>query len=394
MSDSLSPSIDRNGILAPVNASMKKVSIWQALPGFRESMPGLLAMFVIAAFCGLPGLPWPFTIERLLSYIDHVLPPIYGKGLFIDLLHFNYVVIGLVVGIVIRNVIGVPKSWESGISFTPVMMNTGIVLLGTQYLLRDLVKLGGQSITLMAIFVFGSAAVVILLCRLLKLEDRLTGLLSAGFSMCGVSAVVAIAPMVKAKTDQVAYAIASLITFGVACLFLLPWVGRLVGIPEYAFGIWSATGVPNSAQVIATGFNYGFEAGKVAGFANIGRIVLIPAGVLFIYFLVFTAEFRREKISFWEVIKDKFPIFVFGFVGLWVVNCMHVFPLPARYAMEQVMIWFFTLCFVGIGLQTKFSDVKAAGLKGITIAWVAGIIKVFTCLIAILIGMKMGLFVK
>jgi uncharacterized integral membrane protein (TIGR00698 family) len=349
-------------------------------------------MLLLSIFCGLPGIPWPFTVHNLLYYIDHVLPPVYGKGLFIDLLHFNYVVIGLVVGMVIRNVIGVPRSWEMGISYTPVMMNTGIVLIGTQYMLRDLVKLGTQSITLMCIFVFGSAFIVIVLCRMLKIGDRLTGLLAAGFSMCGVSACVAIAPMVKARTDQVAYAIASLITFGIACLFILPWIGRLVGISEYAFGIWSATGVPNSAQVIATGFNYGFDAGKVAGFANIGRIVLIPAGVLFIYFLTFTAEFKKEQISYWQVIKDKFPIFVFGFVAVWLMNCFHLFPLPARHAMETVMIWFFTLCFVGIGLQTKFADVKSAGLKGLSIAWVAGIIKVVLCLGAIMLGLKLGYF--
>jgi hypothetical protein len=89
-----------------------KSSIWSALPSFRESYPGLLALVIIAVFCELPGLPWPFTVHHLLQYVDHVLPPIYGKGLFIDLLHFNYVVISLAVGILIRNLIGVPKSWE------------------------------------------------------------------------------------------------------------------------------------------------------------------------------------------------------------------------------------------------------------------------------------------
>ena len=386
-------SVAQNGVTTAVNEGMnKKVSMWSALPGWRASAPGLIAMLVISIFCGLPGIPWPFTFHHMLGYIDKVLPPIYGKGLFLDLLHFNYVVIGLVVGMIIRNIIGVPKSWEAGISFTAVMMNTGIIMIGSQYMLRDLVKLGAQSITLMVIFVFGSATIVIFLCKMLKIGPRLTGLLAAGFSMCGVSAVVAIAPMVKARTDQVAYAIASLITFGIACLFILPWIGRMVGIEEYAFGIWSATGVPNSAQVIATGFNYGFDAGKVAGFANIGRIVLIPAGVLFIYFFTFTAEFVKEKISFWQVLKDKFPMFVFGFVGVWLLNCFHLFPLPARHAMEQVMIWFFTLCFVGIGLQTKLSDVKSAGFKGISIAWFAGILKVMLCLGAILLGLKMGFF--
>ena len=82
-----------------------KGSKWSTLPGFRESWRGLLAIVVIALFCELPGLPWPVTVHKLLLYIDHVLPPIQGRGLFTDLLHFNYVVICLAVGIIIRNII-------------------------------------------------------------------------------------------------------------------------------------------------------------------------------------------------------------------------------------------------------------------------------------------------
>ena len=59
-----------------------------------------------------------------------------------------------------------------------------------------------------------------------------------------------------------------------------------------AFGLLAAAGVPNSNQVIATGFNFSFEAGKVSGFTNIGRLVLIPAGVLFIYFMTLGKEMR------------------------------------------------------------------------------------------------------
>ena len=378
--------------LPRATVSVKPQSMWKALPSFRESLPGALAMIVIAVFCGLPGIPWPFTIQNLLSYIDQVLPPIYGKGLFIDLLHFNYVVIGLVVGMVIRNIVGVPKSWEAGVSFTPVLMNAGIIMLGSQYMLRDLIRIGGRSIVLISFMVFACATIVIILGRVFKMRSTLVALLSAGFSMCGVSAVVAIAPMVRAKTEEVAYAIAALITFGVACLFLLPYLGRAFELSQYIFGIFSAAGVPNSAQVIATGFNYGFEAGKVAGFANIGRIVLIPAGVLFIYFLTLSKEIRGEKISTWETIKDKFPIFVFGFVAVWVANILHIFPKPSVYAMEKVMVWFFTLCFVGIGLQTKFADVKQAGAGGVVMGWVAGILKVGITLAIVLVLLKMKVF--
>jgi uncharacterized integral membrane protein (TIGR00698 family) len=365
----------------------KKISMWSTLPGFRQSYPGILALVVIAIFCGIPGIPWPFTVEALLKYIDAVLPPIYGKGLFIDLLHFNYVVIGLAAGILIRNLIGFPKSWEPGLSYTSVFMNVGIIILGSQYMLRDLVKLGAISILLMVIMVFGGALVFIYMGRYFKLGNTLTSLLSAAFSMCGVSAVVAIAPMVRAKSEEVAYAIAVSVTFGLVCLFGLPFLGRLIDLSNYSFGIMTAAGVPNSNQVIATGFNYSFAAGKVAGFANIGRVVLIPAGVLFVYFMTLTKEFRESKINIWQILKDKFPIFVFGFILVWIGNCLHLWPVPASEAMERVMNWSFTLCFVGLGLQTKLGDMKKAGPKGILIGYIAGCFRIGICLgLIVLLG--------
>lgn len=374
------------------SALTRKISMWSALPTFRQSLPGLIALIVIAIFCGVPGIPWPFTVEALLKYMDAVLPPIYTKGLFVDLLHFNYVVIGLTVGILIRNVFGVPKSWEPGLSYTGVFMNVGIIMLGSQYMLRDLVKLGAVSILLMVVMVFGGALVFIYLGRYFKLGNSLTALLSAAFSMCGVSACVAIAPMVRSKSEEVAYAIAVSVTFGFLCLFGLPAFARLLGLSNYAFGILCAAGVPNSNQVIATGFNFSFAAGKVAGFANIGRVVLIPAGVLFVYFMTLTQEFRSTKINVWQVLKDKFPIFVFGFMVVWIGNCLHLWPVPASEAMEKVMNWFFTLCFVGLGLQTRLGDMKKAGTKGILIGYVAGCLRVSICLGLILILTKMGIF--
>ncbi len=372
----------------------RKVSIWSSLPTFRQSLPGILAMIIISIVCGVPGIPFPYTAEAFLKYVDAVLPPIYTKGLFIDLLHFNYVVIGLVAGILIRNVFGVPRSWEAGLSYSGVFMNVGIIMLGSQYMLRDLVKLGPVSIILMVIMVFGGALLFTLFGRLFKLGTSLTALLSAAFSMCGVSACVAIAPMVRAKSEEVAYAIAVSVTFGFFCLFGLPFFGYLLGLSNSAFGLLSAAGVPNSNQVIATGFNYSFEAGKVAGFANIGRVVLIPMGVLFVYFLTLTDELRSTKIKIWQVIKDKFPIFILGFLVVWVGNCLHLWPQPASEAMGNVMNWFFTLCFVGLGLQTRLADMKKAGPKGILIGYGAGILRVGVCVILIYILAKAGLFVE
>jgi len=371
---------------------IRKPSVWSALPSFQKSWQGLLAMTILAVLCGLPGIDFPFTLDSLLRYIDAVLPPVYGKGFFVDLLHFNYVVTCLIVGIIVRNVIGVPNSWEPGLTYSAVFMNVGIIMLGSQYMLRDLIKLGPISIVVMAFMVFGGALIFTFLGRYFKLGDAMTGLLAAAFSMCGVSACIAIAPMVKAKSEEVAYAIAVSVTFGLFCLFALPFLGKIAGMSNEAFGLLAAAGVPNSNQVIATGFNFSFEAGKVSGFTNIGRLVLIPAGVLFIYFMTLGKELRSTKISFWEILKEKFPLFVFGFAFVWTLNCLQVWPVPASEAMGNVMEWFFAICFVGLGMTTKLSDLRKAGAKGILIGYVAGSLRIGLCLILLFVFIKMGFF--
>jgi uncharacterized integral membrane protein (TIGR00698 family) len=373
------------------NTSKARVpSVWSSLPKFQKSWPGLLAMALLALFCGLPGLNFPLTLDTLLHYIDAVLPPIYGKGFFTDLLHMNYVVNCLIVGIVVRNVIGVPNSWEPGLTYSGIFMNAGIIMLGSQYLLSDLIKLGAVSIIVMIFMVFGGALIFTYMGRWAKMGDAMTALLAAGFSMCGVSACIAISPMVKAKSEEVAYAIAVSVTFGLFCLFALPFIGHLIGMTNDAFGLLAAAGVPNSNQVIATGFNYSFEAGRIAGFTNIGRLVLIPAGVLFIYFMTLGKEIQGSSVSYWQVIREKFPIFIVGFAIVWTLNCMKVWPLPASEAMGKVMEWFFSLSFIGLGLLTKLSDLKKAGAKGIVVGYVAGSMRIGLCLILLYIATKMG----
>jgi uncharacterized integral membrane protein (TIGR00698 family) len=254
-----------------------------------------------------------------------------------------------------------------------------------------MVKLGPITVIIMVIFVFGTAIFFVFLSRIFKLDDSLAGVLSAGFSMCGVTALVATAPMVRAKNEQITYAIAATVSFGILCMIILPPIARIFEITQFSFGVVSATGVPNSAQVIASGFMYGFEAGKVAGFVNIGRIVLIPAGALFIYFFTMTRDvLGSEKINILQLIKEKFPIYVIGFMIVWGANCLHLFPKPAVFAMEKVMIWFFSLSFVGLGLQTNLKAVTQAGIKGMIAGYIGGCVKLFLALFVIIVLMKSG----
>ncbi len=369
-----------------------------ALPGLREAWPGLLAILVIALLVGVPGITLGgFTLENALKALDNILPKLGGKGLFTGILHFNYVVAALLVGIIIRNVIGMPKAWTAGISYNAVLYKTGIVILGSQYMLSDLAKLGPVSLAIVVVFVFFTAWLVLWLGKVFRVSNAMTGTLSGGCAICGVSAAVATAPMVGAKSTEVAYTIATILSFGLIALFAMPYLGRWIGLTDYEYGVWSATGILNSAQVIASGFMFSDEAGKVAGFVNMGRVVLLPLAALFVGIIVMAREVKAglavpgQKINKWQVIRDKFPVFVFGFIIIWFLTSAGAFTPESRVWMGKVMTWFFTLGFVGLGLGTNLRDLKKAGGKPLIIGLIAGLAKVGLSLLVVIGAGRLGL---
>ncbi len=160
----------------------------------------------------------------------------------------------------------------------------------------------------------------------------MTGVLSAGMGVCGVSATVAVAPVVKAKSTEMAYTIGTILSFGIICMFVFPTIGKLAGMSPVQFGAWAGTGILNSAQVAAAALAFNavdIETLKVAEIFNITRVLFLP-----IIVLVLATWFGKEtgqKLSFKSVVIDKFPLFIVGFLILFAMSSSGIFSPPSHY---------------------------------------------------------------
>ena len=105
-----------------------------------------------------------------------------------ELLGLNYVVIGIVVGIIIVNVFKVPLWAQHGVRLSRLGLKTGVILLGTLYSLAELKQLGKLSVVLIGVFVLGSVGMVLWLSKIRKVSHSMGGVLSAGIGVCGLSA--------------------------------------------------------------------------------------------------------------------------------------------------------------------------------------------------------------
>jgi uncharacterized membrane protein YadS len=256
-----------------------------------------------------------------------------GKHLH-TILGLNYVVMGIVTGIIIVNVFSIPEWAKNGVRISRLGLKTGVILLGTLYSAAELKNLGGLSIVMIGFFVLGSVGMTLWIGSIRKIPNSMGGVLSAGMGVCGVSAAVASAPVVQAKSVEIAYTIGTILLWGVGCMFIFPIIGHLLGMTHVQFGAWAGTGILNSAQVAGAALAFqpnGIETLKVAEIFNITRVLVLPIVVLWLaIWYVKREEEATHTVNVGKVIIDKFPLFVLGFIMMFALSTTGVFA-PANH---------------------------------------------------------------
>ena len=321
------------------------IGLWQligvhwksSLDYFSSALGGALFILVIAML-----VRW--FLDPLVAVWSKAAGPVFGGMYIHDVFGLNYIVLGIVAGIVLVNVVGIPSWAQNGVRLSRLGLKSGVILLGTLYFLQEILHLGTASFTLIGIFVLGSAGMVLWMGRLMSVTNSMSGVLSAGVGVCGVSAAVAAAPVVQAKSAEIAYTIGTILLWGVGCMFVFPTVGKLMHMSPEAFGAWAGTGILNSAQVAGAALAFqpdGIETLKVAEIFNITRILFLP--LIVVWLAVWYV--RREtavngaaqpqsvgamavgapQVDVGRVIIDKFPLFVLGFIFMFLLNLTGVF---------------------------------------------------------------------
>jgi len=268
-----------------------------------------------------------------VAWISKMGPSFGGKDIA-KMLGLNYVVIGIVAGIVIVNVFKVPSWAENGVRLSRLGLKTGVILLGTLYSAAELKNLGGLSIVMIGFFVLGSVGMVLWMGSRRNIPNSMGGVLSAGMGVCGVSATVAAAPVVQAKSVEIAYTIGTILLWGVGCMFVFPIIGNVLGMSHVQFGAWAGTGILNSAQVAGAALAYqpdGIETLKVAEIFNITRVLVLPIIVLWLaVWYVKREESVTQTVNVGRVVFEKFPVFVLGFILMFALSTTGILA-PAQH---------------------------------------------------------------
>ncbi|NPA94365.1 MAG: putative sulfate exporter family transporter [Thermodesulfobacteria bacterium] len=340
----------------------------------KDSIPGALLVIAVA----------------LSAYF--IAPILQKYPLFKTYLELKDFILAILLGILIKNTLGVSRIFYPGLRFSTILTKTGIVVMGAKYSMMGLVKVGGPALFYIAVFLFGTAIIMMWVGQKLKVPTPLAACLASGLSVCGVSATIAIAPAVRARNRDMAYSIAVVLMFGLLALLLFPPIGRLLNLSDTQYGAFCGVGIVNSAQVLAAGFGYSEGAGLVAGIYNIGRVIFLPFVVLMLAIMAASREAseggQEININKWQIIVDKFPIFVLGFLAVVAFNTLGFLSKEEIKLAKTFMDWCFLLGFASIGLTTRLADLKAAGLSGFIMGFVVAGAKAALALAVVLTFME------
>src|SRR5688572_14207711 len=203
----------------------------------------------------LPGV----TLAVLLALLGGTL----SQRIGVDWLGFvkspiSQITLATLLGLAVRNTIGLPQVYESGLRVClRWVLRGGIVLLGLRLSLVELGQIGLAALPVIVGCIAVALVLVTQISRWMKLPPRLGALIAVGTSICGVSAVVATGPVIEAEEEEVSYAVACVTLFGMIALFSYPFLAYFLFGPEVQqAGLFLGTAIHDTAQVAGAGLMY------------------------------------------------------------------------------------------------------------------------------------------
>jgi len=202
----------------------------------------------------LPGIVLSVIIMLLGIYFTYL----FGKALVIfnilpegSASPISSIFVAIIIGIIIRNVIGLRDVFMSGISFSvKYALRAGIILLGLRLSLTEALKLGAWGIPLIVTCIAVGLTVTLYFTNKMNQSRRLGTLIACGTGICGVTAIMATSPVIRAKDNEISYAVANITIFGLMSMLLYPFLAYFFfsGDPVKA-GLFLGTAVHDTAQV-------------------------------------------------------------------------------------------------------------------------------------------------
>lgn len=304
------------------------------------------------------------------------------------------ILVAVLAGLILRNVGGLPAAFEEGLRFcVKRVLRIAVALLGLRLSLAATGKIGLQALPVVLGCIAFTLLFVTWLGRRLGLHARLSSLIAVGTAICGASAIVATGPAIRAKDEEIGYAIAVITLFGVVGLLAYPFLAHWVFAGDARLiGLFLGTAIHDTSQVVGAALMYQSshnapEALDVATTTKLIRNLCMGAVIPLMAILHHRHSQASEPGTGRKplTLGQWLPLFVVGFVAMAAVRSLgdvgeRAFGLIERGSWEallsnamSVSAFGLVLAMAAVGLGTDLKDFRRLGFKPLIMGMAAAL---------------------
>ena len=246
--------------------------------------------------------------------MQHDIPLIIRKIIFILLIilcffPFMDAPLALALGFFVSFFIQHPYKKISG-KLTKQLLQLSVIGLGFGMNVNEAMKAGKEGFVFTICSITFTLVVGIFLGKVLKIDNKISTLISAGTAICGGSAIASVSNVINSDEHETSVALATVFILNSIALFLFPVLGHFLGMDQHQFGVWCAVAIHDTSSVVGASSKFGNEALKIATTIKLERALwIIPVTLLF----AFLNKAEDKK-------KIKIPYFIFVFVIAIILN--------------------------------------------------------------------------
>ena len=346
----------------------------------------------------LPGI--------ILALVLYSLSQGFNNIIGIELLGYNRspistAMIAILIGIFFGNFFKVREIFQKGLDFSrEYILKLGIIFLGIQLKPFEFLEFGKIAIPLILICIISVLIAIKLLIKILKIPTRMAYLISIGSTVCGTTAIMATAPVIKANKNEVSYAIANITLFGILSMLLYPYFANFYFDGNSLFtGLFLGTAIHETSQVAAAGLIYDQQFGspETLNIATVTKLIRNTFLIIMIPLFAFLYNRGSTKEKNYSIIKI-FPYFVLGFVGMIILRNVgdQIFVTNNSYIWNETVNFikffskvFLTMAMAAIGLSTNLLDIRNMGYKPFVVGFISMLTVGFVCILTIEVYLKL-----
>ena len=334
----------------------------------------------------------------ILAFVLYTLSQGFNNIIGIELLGYDKspistAMIAILLGMFFGNVFQVRQGFQKGLDFTrEYILKLGIIFLGIQLKPFEFLDFGKVAIPLIVVCIISVLIVIKLLIKKLRIPTRMAYLISIGSTVCGTTAIMATAPVIKASKNEVSYAIANITLFGILSMLLYPYFANIYFNGEpLLIGLFLGTSIHETSQVAAAGLIYEqqFNSPETLNIATVTKLIRNTFLIIMIPLFALLYNRGQTKEKNYSILKI-FPYFVLGFVGMIILRNVgdEIYGSNSNWieSINNIKLFskiFLTMAMAAIGLSTNLKDIKNMGYKPFVVGFIAMLTVGIVCIVTI-----------